>query len=283
MNKKNTLTGIAVAVLVAAATGAAIWLGGSKGGEEPAKKTFSAKKKTPAKAATAKRSAVRASRIKSFSNAAAKPDIKLADEEYDSLSDEMKKLIDSLQDALDREDRKSVSKLTEQILVTQRKNGVDAVPPYVRAKAVEAISWFLPETLADLIAFMADSDPEVLEDVMDKFSEAIDDPDLGDRELSSILKSVAKVINDEDAIESLLLSVESDMRNSVAVDTYLELWETGTDAVKAKIAESVVDFTGEDEIDSPDKLKEWLKENPDDEDDEEFYAGGDSADSDTDE
>ena len=283
MNKKNTLTGIAVAVLVAAATGAAIWLGGSKGGEEPAKKTFSAKKKAPAKAAAAKRPAVRASRIKSFSNAAAKPDIKLADEEYDSLSDEMKKLIDSLQDALDREDRKSVSKLTEQILVTQRKNGVDAVPPYVRAKAVEAISWFLPETLADLIAFMADSDPEVLEDVMDKFSEAIDDPDLGDRELSSILKSVAKVINDEDAIESLLLSVESDMRNSVAVETYLELWETGTDAVKAKIAESVVDFTGEDEIDSPDKLKEWLKENPDDEDDEEFYAGGDSADSDTDE
>lgn len=205
-------------------------------------------------------------------NGDAKPSMKLADEEYDSLSAEMKDLINKLQDALDNDDAKAVSKIAEQILVTQRKKGDDAVPPFVREKTVEAIGFFLPGLLADLVGFMADSDPDVLQDVMDKFSESIDDPDLGDRELSSILMSVGKVLSDEDGIDSLFLAIESDMRNSIAVKTYLALWENGTQEIKDRIVESISDFTGEDEITTPDKLKEWLNENPDDEDDEDFYG-----------
>lgn len=197
---------------------------------------------------------------------------RLSDDEYNSLSTEMKKLIDTLQEALDNNDAKTVSKIAEQILVTQRKKGQDAVPPFVREKTVEAIGIFLPDSLADLVGFMADSDPDVLQDVMDRFSEAIDDPDLGDVELSNILSSVGKILDNEDAIDSLFLGIESDMRNSIAVKTYLELWENGSKAVKDKIVESVADFTGEEDITTPDKLKEWLEQNPDDEDDEDFYG-----------
>ena len=128
-------------------------------------------------------------------------------------------------------------------------------------------------SLADLVGFMADSDPDVLQDVMDKFSEAIDDPDLGDRELSSILTSVSKVLNNEDAVEALFFAIESDMRHSVAVQTYLNVWENGSKEVQAKVLESISDFTGEDDISTPEQLKKWLEENPDDEDDEDFYAG----------
>lgn len=197
---------------------------------------------------------------------------RLSDDEYNSLSPEMKKLIDNLQEALDNSDAKAVSKIAEQILVTQRKKGQDAVPPFVREKTVEAIGFFLPDSLADLVGFMADSDPDVLQDVMDRFSEAIDDPDLGDRELAAILSSIGKVLDNEDAIDSLFIGIESDMRNSIAVKTYLDLWENGSPAIKDKIIESIADFTGEEDITTPEKLKEWLEQNPDDEDDEDFYG-----------
>ena len=36
------------------------------------------------------------------------------------------------------------------------------------------------------------------------------------------------------------------------------------------------DFTGEDDITTPEQLDAWLKENPDDEDDEEFYGKTDT-------
>ena len=227
------------------------------------------KKKVPAKVAARR---ARAQKINQ-SLGADKPDMGLTLDEEANLSDEMKQILAELQDALDDNDAQKVSKLAERILVTQRKKGQDAVPPYVREKAVEAIGFFLPGSLADLVGFMADSDPDVLQDVMDKFSEAIDDPDLGDRELSSILTSVAKVLNNEDAVEALFFAIESDMRHSVAVQTYLDVWENGSKEVQAKVLESISDFTGEDDITTPEQLKKWLEENPDDEDDEDFYAG----------
>lgn len=203
-----------------------------------------------------------------------KPTMQLTEDEEAMLTPEMRQILSELQDALDNDDAQAVSKLAERILVKQRKLGQDSVPPYVREKAVEAIGFFLPGSLADLVGFMADSDPDVLQDVMDKFSEAIDDPDLGDRELSAILSSVAEALNNEDAVDSLFLAIESDMRNSVAVETYLNVWKTGSDEVKAKIEESISDFTGEDGINTPEQLKQWLAENPDDPDDDDFYKGG---------
>ena len=241
---------------------------------ENPKKVVVKQKKGKAKNKTLARNAQRI-RVQKINQSlgADKPDMGLTMDEEANLSDEMKHILSELQDALDDNDAQKVSKLAERILVTQRKKGQDAVPPYVREKAVEAIGFFLPGSLADLVGFMADSDPDVLQDVMDKFSEAIDDPDLGDRELSSILTSVSKVLNNEDAVEALFFAIESDMRHSVAVQTYLNVWENGSKEVQAKVLESISDFTGEDDISTPEQLKKWLEENPDDEDDEDFYAG----------
>lgn len=201
-----------------------------------------------------------------------KPSMTLEGDEFDGLSEEMKELMVSLQDALDREDRHTVSKLAEKILEIQREKGESAVPVTVREHVVDAIGWFLPETLSDLVGFMADSDPDVLDEVMSQFEESLDSSVLGDRELSAIVKTMSKVIKDDDALDALFFCVESDMRNSIVVDTYLDMLANATDECKARIWSSVEDFTGEDGIDTPDKLKQWLKENPDDEDDEDFYS-----------
>ena len=202
----------------------------------------------------------------------------VADEYEVELTVAQKALLDELQEALDDESLRRVAKLVEKIQEQYRKGGDAAVPPYMREQAVEALSWFLPDSLAELIGFMADSNPDVLEDVMKNFTEGIDDAELSDRELANIFKKIAPLIEDDDAIDAILMGLENDMRNSVAVDTYKEIFKTGSDAIKQRLVESMQDFTGEDDITTPEQLDAWLKENPDDEDDEDFYGKADDDD-----
>ena len=200
-----------------------------------------------------------------------------ADEEA-NLTAAQKALLDELQEAADDESFRRVAKIVKTIQDQYLKGGDAAVPPYMREQAVEALSWFLPDSLAELIGFMADSNPEVLEDVMKNFTEGIDDAELSDRELANIFKKIAPLIEDDDAIDAILMGLENDMRNSVAVDTYKELFKNGSEAIKQRLVESMQDFTGDDDISTPEQLDSWLKENPDDEDDEEFYGNVDKDD-----
>ncbi len=195
------------------------------------------------------------------------------------LTEAQQALLDELQNALDDESLRRVAKIVEKIQDQYREGGDAAVPPQMREQAVEALSWFLPDSLAELIGFMADSNPEVLEDVMKNFTEGIDDAELGDRELANIFKKIAPLIEDDDAIDAILMGLENDMRNSVAVDTYKELFKNGSEAIKQRLVESMQDFTGED-FTTPEQLDAWLKENPDDEDDEEFYGKPENDDKD---
>lgn len=270
MNKKHIFI-IAAAVLVLAAGVCYVAVSGP---ERPSKdsKTLVSRRKLIKNKGSIDKKKLKREKIVEGDVKREKP-ILLKDDEEGSLSPEMKELIASLQDALDREDRKSVSKLAAKIQDLIAKGGRDAVPVSVRMKAVEAISWFLPDSLADLVPFMGDSDPEVIDDVMSAFEDALDNVSLGDRELSQIVKSISKVLTNDDALDALFFCVESDMRNSVAVDTYKYLMKNGSDECKARILESIEDFTCEDYVKTEGDLDNWLKENPDDEDDEDFYAG----------
>ena len=202
----------------------------------------------------------------------------MEDDGEKALSDAQRALLDDLQEALDDESLRRVATIVKKIQDDYRKGGDAAVPPYMREQAVEALSWFLPDSLAELIGFMADSNPDVLEDVMKNFTEGIDDAELSDRELAEIFKKIAPIIKDDDAIDAILMGLENDMRNSVAVDTYKEIFKTGSEEIKKRLVESMRDFTGEDDLTAPEQLDAWLKENPDDEDDDEFYGNADKDD-----
>ena len=202
-----------------------------------------------------------------------KPNILAEMDDEKALSAEMRKLLEDIQTALDKEDRKGLSKLVDRILAAQRQHGPDAVPVSIRKKAVEAIGWFLPDSLAELVGFMSDTDPDVIDDVMTQFQSAIDNPEMSDRELSAILKSMSQILSNEEALDALFMGVESDMRNSVALDTYKFIIQNGSDAAKARVWESIQDFTCEDGINAVDQLDAWYKENPDDDYDEDFYGG----------
>ena len=231
--------------------------------------------KKPAKKGHSKQSAKAAKTGNVSTNAV--PKLQVPSEE-DKLTAAQQAVIDELQEALDDESFRRVARIVKSIQDQYHKGGDAAVPPIMREQAVEALSWFLPDSLAELIGFMADSNPEVLDDVMKNFTEGIDDAELGDRELANIFKQIAPVIKDDDAIDAILMGLENDMRNSVAVDTYKDLFVNGSDEIKQRLVESMQDFTGEDDITTPEQLDKWLKDNPDDEDDEEFYGNADKDD-----
>lgn len=239
--------------------------------KKPEKKQRIRKKKRPQKARSRR---IDAQASNTSTNAVSRAE---ADEDEEAnLTAAQKALLEELQEAADDESLRRVAKIVKTIQDQYLKGGDAAVPPYMREQAVEALSWFLPDSLAELIGFMADSNPEVLEDVMKNFTEGIDDAELSDRELASIFKKIAPLIEDDDAIDAILMGLENDMRNSVAVDTYKELFKIGSEAIKQRLVESMQDFTGQDDITTPEQLDSWLKENPDDEDDEEFYGNVDN-------
>ena len=270
-NIKGIVVAVVIGALVAGGIGVCFLSGG--GAEKGDGKALVAKKVI--KFRNAGKSSKRTSIRVKDKEGEEKPNMfRLHEDEEESLTPEMKQLLADLQAELDADNGKGVAKLAEKVLVEMRKNGAN-VPPFVRSKAIEALGWFLPDTISDLMAFLADSDPDVLQDALTQFDSALDDPSLGDRELAEIVKICSKVIKDDDALDSMFMAIESSMRNSVAISTYKYIMENGTPEAKARINSSIEDFTGEEGIQTKEGLDEWYNQegNQDDEDDEDFYAG----------
>ena len=204
------------------------------------------------------------------------------DDEYADLSPEMKSLMAEIQLCLDNDDRRAMRKACKKIAKIQRERGRDAVPASVRAKAVEAIGLFLPDSLAELVGFMDDTDQEVVESVFDQLDNLLNDTTIGDRDLSGMLVAMSKVLTDEDSIDAMAMAIDCNMRNSVKVATYSQILESGTDAAAARMRESIAEMLEVEVSELPSnvkalkqQLKEWLAENPDGEDDPDFYKGVD--------
>ena len=221
-----------------------------------------------------------ASRIEA--NGGARESSGFDDEEYADLSPEMQRLLAALQQCLDDEDRKSLSRACEQIAKIQRERGREAIPASVRAKAVEAIGLFLPDSLAELVDFLDDPDPEVVDAAFDQLDTLLNDTTVGDNELSGMLVALSKVITNEDSLDSMAMAIDSNMRNSVKVSTYCQILDTGTKAAVAHIKEAIADLMEVEVSELPantksikNQLREWLEENPDGEDDADFYKGVD--------
>ena len=204
-----------------------------------------------------------------------------ADEER-SLTPEMASIVASLQACLDGEDRKALTKICDKIARIRRERGEEAVPAMVRENAVEAIGYFLPASLAEILPFLADPDTDVAEAAAGQFDDVLNDTSIGDRALSSIIVMMANVIDNEDTIDSMMMSIDCNMRNSVKVSTCNKLLENGTGTIVKQLRETIADIleveVGELPADNKalqEKLNDWLKENPDDADDESLYGGVD--------
>lgn len=178
-----------------------------------------------------------------------------------NLTPAQRKLLESIEQALDNEDKATLLRLIQQL--QQSPGWPGSVPVSIRLAAVEALEWFGASCLPEAVGFLADPDEEVSQSALSQFEDAVEDSDLSDTERSGIMVMASQVVTDTDTLDSMFFELNN-MRNSVAVDTIKKLWKNASAAALPPLAEAVESFTGEDGIDTPEKLDAWLRENPDD-------------------
>ncbi len=213
-----------------------------------------------------------------------KPQFGLEADEEAKLTDMQRKMLEEIREACEEDDRKKVIKLVQQMQASEE--WPDGIPAIIKLEAIDALGWFGIDGLAELAGFLKDTDPEVQKAAVDGFDEALSDPDLGDRQRAEILKAASQVVTDRDALDSMMMELD-DMRNSVAVQVSIDILKTGNEESKAALREAMderFEYDTEDDTELPPpknetELKRWLEQNPDDEDDEDFYGpdkdGGD--------
>lgn len=192
------------------------------------------------------------------------------DSDYKNLTPEQRALMDSIQRALDDDNKDELLRLVQKLQNTP--GWPLSVPVAVRAAAIDALGWFGSACLPEAVGFVSDPDADIADAARTQFTNAIEDSDSSDRERSSMMVMAAKVISDTDTMETILFELNN-MRHSVAVETVKSLWASGNRTTQALLAEAVESLTGEQGVTTPEKLDQWLEENPDDEGDEEFYGG----------
>jgi hypothetical protein len=207
---------------------------------------------------------------------ATRPDvIKDADiDDAEQLSPIQKSVLKEIQAALDADDVKALRKALSKFTASTKKGGLggyENVPRVIRAAAVQALGWFGKDAAIDMIDFMADADEEISDDAFDQFEQALLDCEMGDRERSALVKAVSKALKDSDRIDAMI-SCLSDMRNSVKADTAIAILTDGSDQSKAALLDEM-EFYFDEGVQTVDDIKKWMAENPDDPDDDDFYAG----------
>jgi hypothetical protein len=198
----------------------------------------------------------------------------LEDEELRELTDLAKKLLASLQAALDADDFDQIQSIVA--MIERSPKGVlsktaDGIPGFMRKKLIEAIGWFGAKGIPEIVDFLGDENPEIAEAAMAQFELALEDVTLGDRARAEIVTMASKALHDSDALERIFMEI-SNMRNSVAAQTLVDVCTYGTEEAKALMPDTIEFVTGEDNIETIDDIQKWLDENPDGEDDEDLYG-----------
>ena len=194
------------------------------------------------------------------------------DDDEASLTELHRQLIADIRASLDDNDLPRLVKIVQKMQMSEE--WPDGIPVAIRKAAIDALGWFGGDAIPEIAGFLLDGNSEILSEAVEVYENAIFDAD-GDRELAYYVQAAAQAINNAESLESILMEINN-MRNSVAVETIKYIWENGTAAAKEALPEAIEFFTGEEGIDTPEKLDEWYNdpsgENLDDEDDEEMYG-----------
>ena len=185
------------------------------------------------------------------------------DDEEKNLTAEQREVLHSIEQAIDDDNKEALIRIVQNLQLS--KDWPDSVPQSVRLAAVEALEWFGSSCLPEAVGFLSDPDEDVVQCALGQFEDAVEDTDKSDRERANILVMAAGVVTDSDTMDSMLFELNN-LRNSVAVDAIKLLWESGNDVTRSLLPDAVESVTGEENIDTPEKLDAWLKENPDEED-----------------
>lgn len=167
-----------------------------------------------------------------------KPNLSLSDGDEAKLTEEMRRIYQELQQALDAEDKQKVFALVHKL--QSMKEWPDGIPQSVKMRALDALAWFGGAGMAEAVGFLADGDAEVVNATVEKFEEMLCDFDLGDTGVSEILSQIVKVVHDVDALDSFFMELNN-MRDTVKAQTALNIFDSkNPDAIS--VLEENLDF-----------------------------------------
>lgn len=196
----------------------------------------------------------------------------MVEEDLSHLTVEQRADVKTIQTALDNNDFNSVLAVTQKM--QQSKDWPDKIPIELRKEALNSLSWFGIKALPEVTGFLADAEPEIVEEAVTAYENLISDAN-GDSELQQIVLAASYTVNDAGSMESIMMELNN-MRPSVAVSTIKAVWESGTEAAKAALPDAIEFLTGEENITTPEALDEWYNDpsgdNMDGEDAEEEFG-----------
>ena len=208
-----------------------------------------------------------------------KPNLTLSAVEDAQLTEEMRRIYQDLQQALDDEDKKKVFALVHKL--QSMDEWPDGIPQSVKLRALDALAWFGASGMAEAIGFLADGDSEIVNTAIEKFEEMLCDFDLGDRGISEILSQIVKVVHDTDALDSFYMEMNN-MRDTVKAQTALNIYDSKNQEAISVLEENLEFIFGdaEYEVKTREDVEKFLKDaeqaykdDPEKaQDDEDFYG-----------
>ena len=203
-------------------------------------------------------------------------DLLLSDAANATLTEEYRQILKDLQSALDDAEfgeggRKRLLAYVDGLL--KRLQGGEKLPLLVQSGMIRALASCGTEGASELAGCLAWADVSLSGDVANAFEEVLIDAD-GDRELSAIVKSAVKGLVDENLLEGIMSELGS-MRNSVRVETAIAIYNSGNPAAVKALENNLSTYFGDQEgfvVKNRADVVEYGKNNPDGENDEEFYG-----------
>ena len=180
----------------------------------------------------------------------------------DELSADDRKIVLSVQDALDEDNFSAVASAAQHALKSTN--------PAVREAAIEALGWFGPQALPDLTPLMADPDDDVANTAISQWELAMSDIEDDDLRLS-IAEATMKTLDSVEALTSIVSEITSRDDDLEILESLVSIIESGNEAGARVAREEYEQLTGEEWTDI-DAANRWLDENytppePDDDED----------------
>ncbi len=179
---------------------------------------------------------------------AEKPIIEVDDD--DDLPPAEKKLLESIEEALDKEDLAEAQALAGKAMASGRTE--------IRQAMVDTLGWFGVKALPELTPFLADADEDVRESAMNEWSMAVSQIE-DDGEKIGVVEMAMHVLSDEDALEDISGEyIGTDEK--LAVESLLRIIEAGGSEKGIEKAKETYEFvTGETFTDRA-AAEKWIKE-----------------------
>ena len=179
----------------------------------------------------------------------------------EDLSPEDKRLMTTIEDALEAEDLKKLLSVFDKVLKSPNAE--------LRSDMVDALDWFGVKAMPELLAFVTDPDEDIAQEALSAWTSALSDIE-SDKERLSLVEKAMAAITDEDALESMVMEVD-DCDDVKAVQTLLNVISSGNPKA-VKVAKRHYRFLTDEKFTTFEAAEEWLQKNYEVDDDEEDGA-----------